>query len=92
MDSLTSVELRNRLQTSLGCSLPTTVAFDYPNVVALVDYLAGSVLELEFSASVEQQSERLTDEQSTVLAELSQDEVADLLAQELMLLKQGKKR
>ena len=92
MDSLTSVELRNRLQTSLGCSLPTTIAFDYPNVVALVDYLAQEVLELEFSASVEQQPKKSTfiDEHSTALAELSQDEVADLLAEELREIGQGK--
>ncbi len=46
MDSLTSMELRNRLQTSLGETLPSTVAFDYPNVEALVDFLTPKVLEV----------------------------------------------
>ncbi len=40
MDSLTSVELRNKLQTSLGCSVPSTLALDYPTLGKLVDYLA----------------------------------------------------
>ncbi|NEQ84521.1 MAG: SDR family NAD(P)-dependent oxidoreductase, partial [Moorea sp. SIO2I5] len=40
MDSLTSVELRNRLQKNLGVSIPSTAAFDYPTVGELVDYLA----------------------------------------------------
>ena len=44
MDSLTSVELRNKLQTSLTCSLPTTLVFDYPTVAELVDYLAKDLL------------------------------------------------
>ncbi len=39
MDSLTSMELRNRLQTALGCSLPTTLTFDYPNVTRLTAFL-----------------------------------------------------
>jgi acyl transferase domain-containing protein/acyl carrier protein/phospholipid N-methyltransferase len=43
MDSLTSVELRNRLQSGLGCSLPATLAFKYSTVEALADYLATEV-------------------------------------------------
>ncbi|NEQ47701.1 MAG: SDR family NAD(P)-dependent oxidoreductase [Leptolyngbya sp. SIOISBB] len=40
LDSLTAMELKNSLQASLGCSLPATVAFDYPTVDRLLDYLA----------------------------------------------------
>ncbi|MBP0032421.1 MAG: SDR family NAD(P)-dependent oxidoreductase [Roseofilum sp. Belize BBD 4] len=47
MDSLTSVELKNKLQTSLGCSLPSSLMFDYPTVSELVNYLAGHVLDSE---------------------------------------------
>jgi myxalamid-type polyketide synthase MxaB len=44
------MELRNRLQTSLGRSLPSTLAFDYPTLEALVHYLAQEVLALEFAS------------------------------------------
>ena len=46
MDSLTAVELRNRLQRSVGQVLPATIAFDYPTVDAMARYLADAVLAL----------------------------------------------
>jgi acyl transferase domain-containing protein/acyl carrier protein len=44
MDSLMAVDLRNRLQRALGCTLPATIAFDHPTVDALANYLGAEVL------------------------------------------------
>ena len=39
MDSLTSIQLRNNLQIDLKCQLSPTVAFNYPSIRKLTDYL-----------------------------------------------------
>ena len=44
LDSLTSLELRNSLQTRLSCQLPATFIFQYPTLEALLDHLEQSVM------------------------------------------------
>ncbi|WP_424097234.1 SDR family NAD(P)-dependent oxidoreductase [Moorena producens] len=91
MDSLTSVELRNKLQTSLECSLPSTLAFDYPTVDKLVDYLLQNVLDKEsYETSVPKGAEDRNDKnQEQLLAntkELLEDDLEELINQEFSLL------
>ena len=93
MDSLMAVELRNCLENSLGCSIPSTLAFDYPTVEALVDYLGQELLFLEPDSSLAEESPGLDEPTSKRnMEELSQEEIADLLAQELTAIQEEQVR
>jgi len=86
IDSLMALQLKNRLEPSLGCTLPQTLLFDYPTIEALTDYLVQEVIPLDFSwkSEVEQQQENKAPELCTAtLEQLSESEAEVLLLKEL---------
>ncbi|GET44591.1 beta-ketoacyl synthase [Microseira wollei NIES-4236] len=85
MDSLTSVELRNSLQKSLGCFLPSSLTFTYPTVTKLVDYLAKEVLLLD--SGVELNGESPTTDQEKVPTNSYVEDLSDSEAEALLLQK-----
>jgi myxalamid-type polyketide synthase MxaB len=97
MDSLTSIELRNRLQTSLGLSLPSTLLFEYPTVEELVDYLAQEIVSAlmipdskiseNSSIELEQKAVKMMNTTQDIdnNQEKSLDEIAKQLAKQLGL-------
>ncbi|MGP3970984.1 type I polyketide synthase [Streptomyces sp. 6N223] len=50
-DSLTAVELRNKLSSSAGMPLPTTLIFDYPTADDLARYVLGEISGVEVAAT-----------------------------------------
>ncbi|PSF38588.1 polyketide synthase [Aphanothece hegewaldii CCALA 016] len=81
LDSLTSVEFRNRLSMTLNCTLPSTLAFDYPTVTDLVNYLM-KTLYTNKNAPKQIVSASLPD-LDTILEDLSDSE-AEILLNEML--------
>ena len=80
IDSLTSIELRNRLQNTLDCSLPSTLTLDYPTINHLTSYLLEKLFPSEdlFDESLPSDSLETTD-----IEQLSEAEAEVLLLEEL---------
>ncbi len=79
LDSLATVELRNKLQDSYELKLPTSAIFDYPTISAMAEYL------LSVLFNQEQLPEVLVNDQlvATNLEQLSEAEAEALLIAEL---------
>ncbi|MGE7439874.1 type I polyketide synthase, partial [Kitasatospora sp. NPDC001175] len=67
-DSLTAVELRNRLGAVTGLSLPTTLVFDYPTSTALSQYLRTEFFGQEPAAELPVPGNRAEDEPIAIVA------------------------
>ncbi|MGO9895164.1 MAG: SDR family NAD(P)-dependent oxidoreductase [Bryobacteraceae bacterium] len=86
MDSMMTVQLRNRLDQNLDCSLPPTVAFEYPTVESLTKFLSESVLKLQEPASAPVETNRFEKETRTEPSgadDLTEEELVGLLARKL---------
>ena len=82
MDSLTAVEMKNRLQGMAGRPLPPAVAFDHPSVAAMATYLCSLPGFLQEDDPADARPERTPDEAALLLERLpglSDDEVSALL-------------
>ncbi|MDC0708174.1 type I polyketide synthase [Stigmatella sp. ncwal1] len=83
VDSLLAVEIKNRLASSLGKSLRSTLVFDFPTVNGLVAHLAG---ELGLGGEIQKQdksSEQVQDALAAEIQGLSEQELTSLIDQEL---------
>lgn len=95
MDSLMSVELRNRLQASLGCSISPNLLFNYPTVEALATQLSTTVLsdngstpQAENAPEEEDASDQIsTASEAAVPGITAVEELTDREAEELLLNK-----
>jgi acyl transferase domain-containing protein/acyl carrier protein len=80
MDSLMTLELRNRLQKSVNMALPSTLAFKYPSVDELLVFLVTDIFSGLFNEQTK--PEDLPEDEP-------EDDIALLLEQELLKLENG---
>jgi epothilone polyketide synthase D len=81
MDSLMSLELRNRIEAVLGIAAPATLLWTYPTVAGLCAHLAGEPRE---AASAE--SPQTTSDSAVEIEDMSEDELKRLIATEFEVL------
>ena len=85
MDSLMTIELKNRLQVSIGKTLSSTIVFDHPTVVALAEYLEQHVLQKVEDSNEAADEPKLHDQKAGLIevTKLSEEEAEVMLAKEL---------
>lgn len=82
LDSLMAVELRNSLALILQRSLPATTLFDHPTVDALTGFLLAQLASSEATAHTDE----TTISETSALDDLSEAELADVLAGKMAAL------
>lgn len=94
MDSIMAMDLKNHLETGLGRAFPSTLAFEHPTIDALARYLSKEVFATLFDegsrATTPEPTPDTDDTRLEELDELSEDQVAALLADRLDAIEQGK--
>ena len=83
LDSLTAVELRDRLQASLDCTLSATLVYDYPTLADLRDYLTNLLSPSDAHSTTKP---ILSSSKNQAVEELSEAEAEALLMEELRQL------
>jgi myxalamid-type polyketide synthase MxaE and MxaD len=81
MDSLLSLKLRDRLQSSLGIAMPATAVFEHPSVRALAEHLLGELPLPAAEPPLEPTAAEADD-----LGDLPEAELAAILSEELSRL------
>ena len=80
MDSLMAVELKNRIEAGLRCSVRATLLFDYPTIEVLIPYLLNDVLHLSTASAVEAMPPDSSMADTELEAKIDQFTSAELLA------------
>lgn len=86
MDSLMSVQLRNRLENKLDCLLPPTVALEYPTVEGLTGYIAQEVFKLGTATEAAEAAPAAKADDAEKLDNMTDAELLALLDDELAAL------
>ncbi len=96
IDSLLSLELKNRLQASIGQSLPSTLVYDHPTVSALVEFLRRALESIartqDHAAVLPRDSRRTGSSAVDEIEDLSEDEAELLLLRELAISSERRSR
>ncbi|WP_162052188.1 type I polyketide synthase [Gloeothece verrucosa] len=95
MDSLMAVELKNRLQNNLGLAISPSLAFDYPTVAALTDYLLLEMFKSAEETLPDNSQENLSNSEeilssnghTSLSAKLAVEALSDSEAEALLLSK-----
>lgn len=81
MDSMMTMQLRARLEDGLGCPLPPTLAFEYPSITLMADYLHKEVLPAALGAQTTQPATPAGPEQAPPPEKAAHPAQADSAAQ-----------
>ena len=89
LDSLMAVEMRNAVSSAMGQALPASLTFDYPTIERLATFMAtqlGGRTPVPATAETAKSEARQWEQVSEQLDELSEDQMAALLASQLATL------